>query len=137
MMIEEIRRKLTRGGALMIGHEMKLNGLATWPVAAQEDTFQRVFDQNWARIYALSFWMTDNEMMAEEVTGNVFRRAIALDPDPSPKAIDHALLAEIRELTPLGALTLTLPTVTEVKNVRQNTLRVHLERAVVQLPSTE
>ncbi len=37
----------------------------------------------------------------------------------------------------MGPMTLDCGTCSEIKNVRENTLRVHLERAVVQLPVTE
>jgi DNA-directed RNA polymerase specialized sigma24 family protein len=38
---------------------------------------------------------------------------------------------------PLGGLSLSCETATEVECIRRNTMRVHLERAVVQLPATE
>jgi RNA polymerase sigma-70 factor, ECF subfamily len=103
----------------------------------QLDSYQAIYEQNRHRVYALSFWMTDNEIAAEEMSGNVFRRAFAHSASPSPEAIDRAFLTEARALAAIGCLTLRCNDATQVLNVRRNTLRVHLERAVVQLPPTE
>jgi len=69
--------------------------------------------------------------------GATFRRAFKATDAPSSEAIDAALVSELREEMPIGPMTLDCGLCSEVKNVRENTLRVHLERAVVQLPPTE
>ena len=56
---------------------------------------------------------------------------------PNADVLDRLLLSEIRELMPVGILRLDAPVCTEVSSVRHNVKRVHLERAVVQLPATE
>lgn len=120
--------------------QAKITGYATFlPATAGVDpvTYQRVFDENRHRVYALAFWMTDNEMAAEGLMHNAFCRAFAHTNQPSPEVVDRALIAEVRELMPLGVLTLDEGTCTDAPCVRRNTLRVHLERAVVQLPATE
>lgn len=81
--------------------------------------------------------MTDNELAAEELLGRTFRRAFAMSGEPTAEAIDRALLNEIRDLMLVGPLTLECAVATEVADIRTNTKRVHLERAVVQLPPTE
>jgi DNA-directed RNA polymerase specialized sigma24 family protein len=68
---------------------------------------------------------------------NVFYRAFAQGPEPDAAAVDRALITELRELMPLGTLTLQEGTCTASPSVRQNILRVHLERAIVELPATE
>jgi RNA polymerase sigma-70 factor (ECF subfamily) len=95
------------------------------------------FEQNRHRVYALAFWMTDNELAAEELMQRVFARAFAAGREPSPEMIDRALVCELRTMYPVGRLSLSEPVCHEAKSVRRNTLRVHLERAVVQLPPTE
>jgi DNA-directed RNA polymerase specialized sigma24 family protein len=60
-----------------------------------------------------------------------------LDEAPSAEDVDSALIAELREIAPIGKLTLNCATCTQVAGVRLNTLRVHLERAIVEIPSTE
>ncbi len=119
--------------------QAKLTGYATFlPAAAKSAaTYEAIYEGNRHRLYALAFWMTDNELAAEELMRNSFCRAFAQSQEPTAEALDRALIAEIRELTPLGNLTLNEGVCTDIASVRRNTLRVHLERAVVQLPATE
>lgn len=104
--------------------------------AVPVETFQKIFEENRHRIYSLAFWMTDNEMAAEEVSTRVFCRAFASAPQPSAQEIDLSLLKELRDVMPIGVLTLHL-TSTSTKAIRGNVKRIHMERAVVQIPSTE
>ncbi|MGE0406265.1 MAG: RNA polymerase sigma factor [Candidatus Korobacteraceae bacterium] len=111
--------------------------LAFLPTSVPTAGYRNTFEQNRHRVYALAFWMTDHELMAESLMQQAFTRAFATAASPSAEQIDEALVAELRTLCPLGTLTLSEPAATEVFNVRRNTLRVHLERAVVQVPHTE
>jgi len=104
--------------------------------AVPVEVFQRVFEENRHRIYSLAFWMTDNELSAEEISTRTFCRAFAANTQPTAEQIDHSLLKELRELMPIGLLTLHL-TSTSTAAVRGNVKRIHMERAVVQIPSTE
>jgi RNA polymerase sigma-70 factor (ECF subfamily) len=120
--------------------EAKLTGFAAYLPAVADysvESYQAVYDQNRQRVYSLAFWMTDNEIAAEELLGDTFRRAFSRSATPSPEAIDRAFLNEVREFVAIGTLTLDCGLVSEVLNIRNNTKRVHLERAVVQLPATE
>ncbi len=120
--------------------EAKLAGLTSFlpkTIQAKLSTYQRIYDENRHRVYALAFWMTDNELAAQELLESAFRRAFARAAEPAPEVIDSALLTEVRDLMPIGTLTLDRPICSEVASVRRNVLRVHLERAVVQLPPTE
>jgi len=120
--------------------DAKLNALAGFlpaEVGADLQAMQAAFEANRHRIYSLAFWMTDNELNAEELMSATFGRAFAASDSPSADAIDAALISEIRNDVPLGPLTLNCAPCCDVKNVRENTLRVHLERAVVQVPITE
>jgi RNA polymerase sigma-70 factor, ECF subfamily len=89
------------------------------------------------RIYSLAFWMTDNELAAEEIAAAVFEQAIHLGATSENDVLDRLFLAAIDSLTPIGKLTLQCALATEELSIRRNTKRVHLERAVVQLPPTE
>jgi len=96
-----------------------------------------IYEQNKHRLYSLAFWMTDNELEAEELSATVFCQAFAASAEPDTETIDRALVTELRAGQPIGILTLQCDEVKEVLQVRTNTMRVHLERAVVQLPATE
>jgi RNA polymerase sigma-70 factor, ECF subfamily len=98
--------------------------------------YDAVYGEHCHRIYSLAFWMTDNELTAEQLSTNTFLRAFASSGEPKAEQIDQAFLAEIRELTTIGTLTLNSVS-SETKSVCGNVKRVHLERAVVELPATE
>ena len=66
-----------------------------------------------------------------------FCRAFAKADAPSAEEIDRCLISVLREYMPLGTLSLDCAPCEKVLSVRRNTLRVDLERAVVQLPPTE
>jgi RNA polymerase sigma-70 factor (ECF subfamily) len=100
-------------------------------------SYRAIYDANKDRIYALAFWMTGNELLAEAVLEQTFVRAFRKTGLPSEEMLDRALLAEIRKVSPLGTLTLDHKPCSEVLNVRGNVKRVELERAVLQLPATE
>jgi RNA polymerase sigma-70 factor, ECF subfamily len=98
-------------------------------------SYKTIYEQNRHRVYSLAFWMTDNEITAEEISSRVFTRAFKAN-NATPEVLDQLLLAELRELTPIGFVTLKAENLTNTV-VRGNTKRIHLERAVVQLPATE
>jgi RNA polymerase sigma-70 factor (ECF subfamily) len=123
-----------------IFQQVKISGYATLLRAVAPERageFRAVFQANRHRIYALAFWMTDNELAAEELMRLTFCRGFVHSSEPTAEALDGALITELRELMPIGVLTLDEGICCETPSVRQNTLRVHLERAVVQLPPTE
>jgi len=101
------------------------------------ESYQAIYASNQHRVYALAFWMTDNELEAEQVMERAFLRVFSITSSPTEEMVDCALLEEIRQLVPVGALTLNQGTCSEVLSVRRNVKRVDLERAVVKLPATE
>jgi RNA polymerase sigma-70 factor, ECF subfamily len=112
-------------------------GILVPAVESRTTEYSKIYNENCHRIYSLAFWMTDNELTAEQLAANVFLRAFAFNTNPKTEQIDQALLAEVRELTPVGTLTLNCSVSTETNSIRGNVKRVHLERALVQLPATE
>jgi RNA polymerase sigma-70 factor, ECF subfamily len=116
-----------------------IKGLTAYIPALERNKAQhsKIYEENSDRIYSLSFWMTDNELAAEHLSSNTFLRAFARGEEPASEQIDRAFVAEVRELMPVGELTLDCAVSTESHNIRGNVKRIHLERAVVQLPATE
>ena len=104
---------------------------------ASVDHYREIFEGNRHRVYSLSYYMTDNELTAEEVMTDTFCRAFAASRKPDAETIDRALVTELREITPIGSLTVQCQPATQVSEVRRSTRRADLERAVVQLPATE
>lgn len=111
-------------------------GILVPAVESRTTEYNRIYEENRHRIYSLAFWMTENELTAEGLSANVFLRAFAGNARPTAEQIDDAFLAEVRETVTLGALTLNCAATT-TPSMRRNVKRVHLERAVVQLPATE
>jgi RNA polymerase sigma-70 factor, ECF subfamily len=110
----------------------------TFPaVETQKANYREIYEENCHRIYSLGFWMTDNELVAEELLNNTFLRAFASSSEPKAENIDHAFLTEMREMFAIGTLTLSAVSQTETSGIQTNMKRIHLERAVVQLPATE
>src|SRR5512140_3924354 len=87
------------------------------------EVYEAVYQENRHRIYAMSFWMTDNELAAEELMRNVFLRAFAANAEPTAEMLDQALITEVRELMPLGVLTIDEGICTEAPSIRRNILR--------------
>ncbi|HZU30784.1 MAG TPA: sigma factor-like helix-turn-helix DNA-binding protein [Candidatus Angelobacter sp.] len=112
-------------------------GILIPAIESRTAKYSEIYNENCHRIYSLAFWMTDNELVAEELASNTFLRAFSFNSNPSTDQIDRAFLAEVSETTPIGSLTLNASVSAETKNIHGNMKRVHLERAVVQLPATE
>ncbi len=104
---------------------------------ARVQAYKEAFEENHDRVYLLAFRMTGNEVAAEEVMVSTFCRAFATSAAPDAEGIDRALITELRELTPIGVLTLASAACTQVVSLRRNVRRLELEAAVSQLPPTE
>ena len=120
--------------------DVKLTGMAAFlPTVntATAEQYETIFEANRDRIYSFAFWMTDNELAAEETLSRVFLRAFSMTDAPSAEMLDRALLTELRDTTAIGSLTLNVADATKELGIRHNVKRVHLERAIVGLPATE
>ncbi len=126
--------------SLSIG-EVKTSGLAQYlPVNFERtnlESYSKIYERNRHRVYSLAFWMTDHELAAEALMTQTFCRAFAASAKPTADDIDRALISELRECMAIGKLSLKCTPSDRVLSVRSNTMRVDLERAVVQLPNTE
>lgn len=98
---------------------------------------QSIYEENRHRVYSLAFLMTHSELQAEQLLEETFVRAFGKTDCPNPEQIDDVLVAKLREEYVIGIRTLDCAEATEALNVRENTKRVHLEAAVMELPATE
>lgn len=115
-----------------------LSGFATAASASSAQLrYDSIYKENCHRIYSLAFWMTGNELTAEQLSANTFLRAFAASQQPAREHIDRAFLKEVRELMPVGTLTLNSTVFPEAESIYGNIKRIHLEQAVLQLPATE
>jgi RNA polymerase sigma-70 factor (ECF subfamily) len=111
-------------------------GILIPAVESRTAEYEAIYQEHRHRVYSLAFWMTDNELAAEQMAANVFLRAFTTTVSPRTEHIDQAFLDAVREFTSVGTLTLN-KTISQSRSIRGNVKRVHLERAVVQLPATE
>jgi len=111
-------------------------GIMVPAVESRTANYSEIYNQHRHRVYSLAFWMTDNELEAEQLSKNVFLRTFATATSPKTEHIDQAFMAEIREITVVGSLTLnSVPS--SSSDMYGNIKRIYLERAVVELPATE
>src|ERR1017187_8842246 len=108
--------------------QARMFGFATYmPAVLQRsvDSYNETYEQNRHRVYALAFWITDNEGAAAELMAHTFCRAFAKVVTLSSEDIDRCLITELREYMPLGNPTLDCSTCDRVLLVRCNFLRVN------------
>jgi RNA polymerase sigma-70 factor, ECF subfamily len=132
--------EFAEGETMSTVQDVKMFGFAPYMPAVlprSVDNYNETYELNRHRVYALAFWMTDNELDAAELMTHTFCRAFAKAHTPGAEEIDRCLVSELREYMPLGTLSLNCAPCERVLSVRRNTLRIDLERAVVQLPPTE
>ena len=80
-------------------------GLLAPAVENRAAKYDIIYGEHCHRIYSLAFWMTDNELTAEQLSSNTFLRAFASSAEPRTEQIDQAFLAEIREITTISPQT--------------------------------
>jgi RNA polymerase sigma-70 factor (ECF subfamily) len=105
-------------------------------ISTRKIQYDEIYQENCHRVYSLAFWMTGNELTAEQLSTNTFLRAFANAGCPTTDQIDRAFLTEVREFTTLGTLTLSCVAAAD-GGIYGNVKRTHLEQAVLELPATE
>jgi len=98
---------------------------------------KEAFESNRHRVYAIAYWMTGNELAAEDLMADAFSAAFAEGSFPTTEEVDRALVAELHKTFDIPIFTLDCTLCTGIRNVRKNVLRTDLECAVFALPPTE
>ena len=106
----------------------------------QERTLEQrqrdVYETHRHRTFAVAFYMTGNEMEAEEVLEDTFVRAFETQPEPNGQQVDTAMVDELRERLPIDEET-EAPVAATVGLGGRNVKRTDLEEAVKELPANE
>jgi len=105
------------------------------------DIRRDVYDSHRHRVFALAFYMTGNEVEAEEILTSTFVTAFRKADTPDSREVDSALMAELRKRFMLDRCQATLDIQAgsgeraslEGRNVR----RTELEEAIHTLPADE
>lgn len=101
-----------------------------------------IYDSHRHRTFALAYYMTGNEIEAEEILTASFVRAFQAKKEPDAQEIDAALLRELHEREHLqseasasGAEASSEPATADLSG--RNVKRTELEEAIRELPATE
>lgn len=101
-----------------------------------EEKQRDVYDSHRHRVFSVSFYMTGNELEAEEILRGTFIRAFLKAEEPDSELIDAALIEQIQEHLPLEDEDLPFPHADRLPDGR-NILRPDLEEAIRCLPPVE
>jgi DNA-directed RNA polymerase specialized sigma24 family protein len=98
---------------------------------------QDVFESHRHRTFALAFYMTGNELDAEEILLKTFVRAFQEAEQPDAFCVDSALVAELTERFGLKQEQPAIPASSDLRLGDRNVRRNDLEDAVHSLPPCE
>lgn len=101
-----------------------------------------IFESHRHRTFALAYYMTGNELEAEEILTGTFIKAFSAVEEPAGPDVDSALIDELRQRSLLDAApepqtSVTLDTAQPGADLSRNVKRTDLEEAIQELPSTE
>jgi DNA-directed RNA polymerase specialized sigma24 family protein len=96
-----------------------------------------VYESHRHRTFSLAFYMTGNEMEAEEILTTTFVRAFQQTAQPDGFAVDSALVGELSERFPLSAEEAPAVISQGLSLSHRNVRRTDLEAAVGKLPANE
>jgi RNA polymerase sigma-70 factor (ECF subfamily) len=126
--------------AIVPGNPIKI--VESRQATLREADLQRdVYDSHRHRVFALAFYMTGNELEAEEILTGTFVQAFGNQTVPQAEHVDAALMKELRQRFLLGinepANPVTRETIPTEDLSERNVRRTDLEEAIQTLPATE
>lgn len=108
---------------------------------AVSDVRRDIYDSHRHRVFALAFYMTGNELEAEDILTRTFIEAFRGAAEPQAGQLDMALVAELRQRFALDAseppATLKSTSCANQDLGGRNVRRTDLEEAIQTLPATE
>ncbi len=97
-----------------------------------------VYDSHRHRIFALAYYLTGNELEAEDLLARCFTRVFEHRPEPDGADVDRSLLEELRADGVLGELEMRdMPEAGAGLQAEGNILRTDLEEALREVPAAE
>jgi RNA polymerase sigma-70 factor (ECF subfamily) len=107
-------------------------------VRSLEQRQRDVYETHRHRTFAVAFYMTGNEMEAEEVLTDTFVRAFGSNEEPDARGVDTAMVHELRERLPIDEIAepVQAPVISAGLGGR-NVKRTDLEEALKELPPNE
>jgi len=110
----------------------------------QERTLEQrqrdVYETHRHRTFAVAYYMTGNEVTAEEVLSDTFVRAFQKQEEPDARIVDTAMVDELRQRLPIDEVAAAMDPL-EASRSRglegRNVRRTDLEESLRELPSNE
>ncbi len=102
-----------------------------------QDRQRDVYDSHRHRVFALAYYMTGDEIRAEETLTRTFLRAFKSMEEPDSTAIDIALMGELRGQIAFDEPVSPVEVATEDSVGSRNVRRTELEEAIGELPPVE
>lgn len=96
-----------------------------------------VYETHKHHTYAVAFYMTGDEIEAEEVTQETFIRAFTQTEEPDGRGVDCALVDELRERMPLDEQAAPAVPAPGEGLIGRNVRRTEMEEALKDLPPNE
>ena len=96
-----------------------------------------VYETHRHRTFAVAFYMTGNEMEAEEVLTDTFVRAFEKHEEPDAKGVDTAMVDELRQRLPIDEVAAPVDAAPSPGLAGRNVKRTELEEALKELPANE
>ncbi len=96
-----------------------------------------VYETHRHRTFAVAFYMTGNEIEAEEVLTDTFVRAFDRAEEPDAKCVDTAMVDELRQRMPIDEVAIPVEAPASAGLAGRNVKRTELEEALKELPPNE
>jgi RNA polymerase sigma-70 factor (ECF subfamily) len=106
-------------------------------VRSLEQRQRDLYETHRHRTFAVAFYMTGNEMEAEEVLTDTFVRAFDRHEEPDAKGVDTAMVDELRERLPIDEIAEPVDAAASPGLCGRNVRRTDLEEALQELPANE
>jgi RNA polymerase sigma-70 factor (ECF subfamily) len=101
-----------------------------------EQAQRDIYDSHRHRVYSLAYYMTANEVEAEQILTQTFVHVFSTTPKPDGTAIDTALIGQLRSRFTLTPAEIS-PSIPKGEIGEQNIRRTDLEEAIHCLPPAE
>jgi RNA polymerase sigma-70 factor, ECF subfamily len=96
-----------------------------------------VYDSHRHRVFSLAYYMTGNEVEAEQILGNTFVRAFQQAEQPDATGVDSSLIEEFHQRFPLHHVEPAAVATPQAALTKENVRRTDLEEAIQFLPANE
>jgi RNA polymerase sigma-70 factor (ECF subfamily) len=106
-------------------------------VRSLEQRQRDVYETHRHRTFAVAYYMTGNEIEAEEVLTDTFVRAFEREEEPDAKGVDTAMVDELRQRLPIDEIAEPVEAANSPSLQGRNVRRTDLEEALQELPANE